>query len=153
MQPRSLRAPGRHGPLLREHPRRELFVLGRAPAGPAAVLAHPAYALAAAALLAAICGTGSASHPTTGATRPGHPARNTHADGQARAVAVTGSLAESCGPAAAFVAARLAAVPACVMAGDGAPGLVPRACRNGPPRARGGPFRPIAPAWSGPGWV
>jgi len=51
------------------------FVLGPALVGLAAVLAHPAYALAAAALLVAVCGTGFALHPTARATRPDHPAR------------------------------------------------------------------------------
>ncbi|MFC9925991.1 MFS transporter [Streptomyces sp. NPDC127190] len=46
------------------------FVLGPALVGLAAVLAHPAYALAAAALLAATCGTAFALHPTAHAVRP-----------------------------------------------------------------------------------
>jgi MFS family permease len=45
------------------------FVLGPALVGVAAVVAHPAYALAAAALLVAVCGTGFALHPTASATR------------------------------------------------------------------------------------
>lgn len=47
------------------------FVLGPALVGLAAVLAHPAYAVAGAALLAATCGTGFALHPTARAVRPG----------------------------------------------------------------------------------
>ncbi|MFH8770358.1 MFS transporter [Streptomyces sp. NPDC017958] len=47
------------------------FVLGPALVGLAAVLAHPAYALAGAALLVATCGTGFALHPTARAVRPG----------------------------------------------------------------------------------
>ncbi|RPF37107.1 MFS transporter [Streptomyces sp. TLI_185] len=50
------------------------FVLGPALVGLAAVLAHPAYALGAAALLVAVCGSGFALHPTARATRRGHPA-------------------------------------------------------------------------------
>jgi MFS family permease len=46
------------------------FVLGPALVGAAAVLAHPAYALAGAGLLAAVCGTGFALHPTATAARP-----------------------------------------------------------------------------------
>ncbi|MFF1637839.1 MFS transporter [Streptomyces sp. NPDC058246] len=44
------------------------FVLGPAMVGVAAVLAHPAYALGGAALLAAVCGSGFALHPTATAT-------------------------------------------------------------------------------------
>ncbi|MEU8978119.1 MFS transporter [Streptomyces sp. NPDC048309] len=44
------------------------FVLGPALVGVAAVLAHPAYALGGAALLAAVCGSGFALHPTATAT-------------------------------------------------------------------------------------
>ncbi|WP_336112373.1 hypothetical protein [Streptomyces sp. PTD9-10] len=47
------------------------FVLGPALVGLAAVLAHPAYALAGAALLVATCGTGFGLHPTARAVRPG----------------------------------------------------------------------------------
>ncbi|MFG2121256.1 MFS transporter [Streptomyces sp. NPDC048710] len=47
------------------------FVLGPALVGLAAVLAHPAYALAGAALLVATCGTGFALHPTARAVRSG----------------------------------------------------------------------------------
>ncbi|MFD4620798.1 MFS transporter [Streptomyces sp. NPDC058475] len=46
------------------------FVLGPALVGVAAVLAHPAYALGGAALLAAVCGSGFALHPTATATHP-----------------------------------------------------------------------------------
>ncbi|WP_406174653.1 MFS transporter [Streptomyces sp. NBC_00996] len=46
------------------------FVLGPALVGVAAVLAHPAYALGAAGLLVAVCGTGFALHPTATAVRP-----------------------------------------------------------------------------------
>lgn len=46
------------------------FVLGPALVGVASVLAHPAYALGAAAVLVAVCGTGFALHPTAAATRP-----------------------------------------------------------------------------------
>lgn len=46
------------------------FVLGPALVGLAAVLAHPAYALGAAAILVALCGSGFALHPTAMATRP-----------------------------------------------------------------------------------
>lgn len=46
------------------------FVLGPALVGLAAVLAHPAYAMAAAAALVAICGTAFALHPTSHATTP-----------------------------------------------------------------------------------
>ncbi|MGW3117150.1 hypothetical protein ACWDBW_08375 [Streptomyces sp. NPDC001107] len=52
------------------------FVLGPALVGPAAVLAHPACAPAAAALPVALCGSGFALHPTARATRQGHPARS-----------------------------------------------------------------------------
>ena len=52
------------------------FVLGPALVGLAAVLAHPAYALGAAALLVALCGSGFALHSTARATRRGHPARS-----------------------------------------------------------------------------
>ncbi|MGV9350107.1 MFS transporter [Streptomyces spiralis] len=45
------------------------FVLGPALVGLASVLAHPAYALGAAALLVGVCGTGFALHPTAAATR------------------------------------------------------------------------------------
>ncbi|WP_223179209.1 MFS transporter [Streptomyces griseicoloratus] len=44
------------------------FVLGPALVGLAAVLAHPAHALGAAAVLVALCGTGFALHPTARAT-------------------------------------------------------------------------------------
>ncbi|MES5818655.1 MFS transporter [Streptomyces sp. RG80] len=47
------------------------FVLGPALVGLAAVLAHPAYALGAAALLVAVCGSGFALHPTA-TVRAGH---------------------------------------------------------------------------------
>ncbi|GAA3786213.1 hypothetical protein GCM10022403_021270 [Streptomyces coacervatus] len=47
------------------------FVLGPALVGLAAVLAHPAYALGAAALLVAVCGSGFALHPTARAIRSG----------------------------------------------------------------------------------
>ncbi|MFE7169152.1 MFS transporter, partial [Streptomyces sp. NPDC057616] len=55
------------------------FVLGPALVGVAAVLAHPAHALAAAALLVAVCGTGFALHPTATVTSPrsGRAARGT----------------------------------------------------------------------------
>ncbi|WP_037858608.1 MFS transporter [Streptomyces sp. NRRL S-340] len=46
------------------------FVLGPALVGLASVLAHPAYALGAAAVLVAVCGTGFALHPTAAATGP-----------------------------------------------------------------------------------
>ncbi|MFF5472057.1 MFS transporter [Streptomyces achromogenes] len=46
------------------------FVLGPALVGLAAVLAHPAYAMAAAAALVATCGTAFALHPTSHATNP-----------------------------------------------------------------------------------
>ncbi|WP_063757779.1 MFS transporter [Streptomyces fulvoviolaceus] len=46
------------------------FVLGPALVGLAAVLAHPAYALGAAAILVALCGSGFALHPTATETRP-----------------------------------------------------------------------------------
>ncbi|WP_247195706.1 MFS transporter [Streptomyces sp. GESEQ-35] len=46
------------------------FVLGPALVGLAAVLAHPAYALAAAAALVARCGSGFALHPTATASLP-----------------------------------------------------------------------------------
>ncbi|GAA2729363.1 MFS transporter [Streptomyces nogalater] len=46
------------------------FVLGPALVGLAAVLAHPAYAMAAAALLVAACGTAFALHPTSRVTSP-----------------------------------------------------------------------------------
>ncbi|MFC8711294.1 MFS transporter [Streptomyces sp. NPDC057197] len=46
------------------------FVLGPALVGVASVLAHPTYALGAAAVLVAVCGTGFALHPTAAATRP-----------------------------------------------------------------------------------
>ncbi|MEW2297843.1 MFS transporter [Streptomyces sp. NPDC006743] len=46
------------------------FVLGPALVGLASVLAHPAYALGAAAVLVAVCGTGFALHPTAAVTRP-----------------------------------------------------------------------------------
>ncbi|WP_369252679.1 MFS transporter [Streptomyces sp. R41] len=46
------------------------FVLGPALVGVAAVLAHPAYALGAAGLLVAVCGTGFALHPTATAVHP-----------------------------------------------------------------------------------
>lgn len=45
------------------------FVLGPALVGLAAVLAHPAHALIAAALLVAVCGSGFALHPTAALTR------------------------------------------------------------------------------------
>ncbi|MGW1604443.1 MFS transporter, partial [Streptomyces eurythermus] len=51
------------------------FVLGPALVGLAAVLAHPAYAMAAAAALAATCGTAFALQPTSHATPP-RPARH-----------------------------------------------------------------------------
>jgi len=51
------------------------FVLGPALVGLAAVLAHPAYALGAAALLVAVCGTGFALHPTATAVSPARTAR------------------------------------------------------------------------------
>lgn len=50
------------------------FVLGPALVGLAAVLAHPAYALGAAALLVAVCGTGFALHPTATAVSPARTA-------------------------------------------------------------------------------
>ncbi|MGX1134014.1 MFS family permease [Streptomyces glaucescens] len=46
------------------------FVLGPALVGLAAVVAHPGHALALAALLVAVCGTGFALHPTARATTP-----------------------------------------------------------------------------------
>ncbi|WP_435279474.1 MFS transporter [Streptomyces sp. 1222.5] len=46
------------------------FVLGPALVGVAAVLAHPAYALAGAALLVAVCGSAFALHPTARVTAP-----------------------------------------------------------------------------------
>ncbi|MFD5797087.1 MFS transporter [Streptomyces diastatochromogenes] len=46
------------------------FVLGPALVGVAAVLAHPAYALAGAAVLVALCGSAFALHPTAGAAAP-----------------------------------------------------------------------------------
>ncbi|MFF4500829.1 MFS transporter [Streptomyces sp. NPDC001401] len=61
------------------------FVLGPALVGLAAVLAHPAYALGAAALLVALCGSGFALHPTAGATRSGSVA--TRAGGRSGPVA------------------------------------------------------------------
>ncbi|WP_369263281.1 MFS transporter [Streptomyces sp. R35] len=51
------------------------FVLGPALVGLAAVLAHPAYALGAAALLVAVCGTGFALHPTATAVSSARTAR------------------------------------------------------------------------------
>ncbi|WP_381556585.1 MFS transporter [Streptomyces eurythermus] len=50
------------------------FVLGPALVGLAAVLTHPAYAMAAAAALAATCGTAFALQPTSHATTPARPA-------------------------------------------------------------------------------
>ncbi|MEU6506352.1 MFS transporter [Streptomyces sp. NPDC046942] len=54
------------------------FVLGPALVGLASVLAHPAYAMAGAALLVAVCGTAFALHPTALTTLPApenqHPA-------------------------------------------------------------------------------
>ncbi|MFI7383901.1 MFS transporter [Streptomyces sp. NPDC049813] len=53
------------------------FVLGPALIGVASVVAHPAYAFGAAALLVAVCGTGFALHPTAAAVPraagPAHP--------------------------------------------------------------------------------
>ncbi|MFF4252475.1 MFS transporter [Streptomyces sp. NPDC001663] len=49
------------------------FVLGPALVGLAAVLADPAFAMAAAAVLVAVCGTGFALHPTAGSTPPPTP--------------------------------------------------------------------------------
>ncbi|MFJ9815602.1 MFS transporter [Streptomyces sp. NPDC101151] len=58
------------------------FVLGPALVGLAAVLAHPAYALAGAAVLVATCGTGFALHPTA---RAAGPAREDPGPARARA--------------------------------------------------------------------
>ncbi|MEU6253689.1 MFS transporter [Streptomyces sp. NPDC047043] len=49
------------------------FVLGPALVGLAAVLAHPAFAMAAAAVLVAVCGTGFALHPTAEVAPPPRP--------------------------------------------------------------------------------
>ncbi|MFJ3810968.1 MFS transporter [Streptomyces sp. NPDC090073] len=58
------------------------FVLGPALVGVAAVLAHPAYALAGAALLVAVCGSAFALHPTARVTAPavGDAPARTHPD-------------------------------------------------------------------------
>ncbi|MFF5496892.1 MFS transporter [Streptomyces aquilus] len=63
------------------------FVLGPALVGLAAVLAHPAHALAGAALLVAACGTGFALHPTatTAGPRKAPTARAARRDPTARA--------------------------------------------------------------------
>lgn len=58
------------------------FVLDPALVGLAAVLAHPAYAVGAAALMVALCGSGFARHPTARTTRSGPVA--TPADGRSR---------------------------------------------------------------------
>ncbi|MFF9527452.1 MFS transporter [Streptomyces achromogenes] len=66
------------------------FVLGPALVGLAAVLAHPAYAMAAAAALVATCGTAFALHPTSHATTPAgeHPGRPADPPVHARVEAV-----------------------------------------------------------------
>ncbi|MGW1048589.1 hypothetical protein ACWD4N_01660 [Streptomyces sp. NPDC002586] len=48
------------------------FLLGPALVGLAAVLAHPAYAMAGAALLVALCGTAFALHPTARLVAPAY---------------------------------------------------------------------------------
>lgn len=104
------------------------FVLGPALVGLAAVLAHPAYAMAAAAVLVATCGTAFALHPTSHATTPAgeHPGRPADAPVDGRVGAA---------PADPPVHARVEAVP------PGSPSSVPGV--TGPLRTR--PPRPPMP--------
>ncbi|TVZ80047.1 hypothetical protein FB157_13094 [Streptomyces sp. BK340] len=105
------------------------FVLGPALVGLAAVLAHPAYALAGAALLVATCGTGFALHPTARAVRPG-PQR------ARAATAARAPMPRSARALCAALALQGAMFGACQAGIDQRPGRRPgpRGRRHRPPR-------------------
>ncbi|GGS67484.1 MFS transporter [Streptomyces cinerochromogenes] len=92
------------------------FVLGPSLVGLAAVLAHPAYAMAAAAALAATCGSAFALHRTARAAAPARVAPGRAVP--ARVAAGPGGAAASgnAGPRPARMRARRAPMPRCVPA-------------------------------------
>ncbi|WP_225095783.1 MFS transporter [Streptomyces sp. CoH27] len=93
------------------------FVLGPALVGLASVLAHPAYAMAGAALLVAVCGTAFALHPTALTTLPApenqHPAHapagTERPEDRASARLPDATASEDCAPTRARAAAEAGA--------------------------------------------